>query len=46
MNFKPLTVFSKSNLKILFIIDKNEQEVDNFYKLLNEQHNSIKFTIE
>ena len=29
-----------------FVIVENEQELDNFYKLLNETHNSIKFTIE
>ena len=29
-----------------FVIAENEQKLDNFYKLLNEQHDSIKFTIE
>ena len=29
-----------------FVKAKNKQELDNFYKLPNEQHNLIKFTIE
>ena len=29
-----------------FVIVENEQELDNFCKLSNEKHDSIKFTIE
>ena len=33
-------------LKLTFVIAKKEQKLDNFYKLLNERHDSIKFIIK
>ena len=54
MGFLESKVMSKTRNKIhyfryvddCFVVTENERELDNFYKLLNETHDSINFTCE